>query len=314
MTVFSRTWCRRAWRQLRSLPSRCRYHAARAIHRPPGRGASRPQLITNKEEQAILGLRIRALPRKKYELRKEDLLLSGHGRKEFCGVLDRYLRDHSEGIPKIIHQIWLGPNKPPARWIDTWRKQYIDQHPDWTHMLWTEENLAEIDMLRPGSYFEEPTYNGKSDVVRYEVLYRHGGVYIDADSIWLETRSLSPLLERCPDTLFFLGQEPTTDYPASGVVAASRNHPALLLIINAQRENLKHSQETGAWITVGPLVLHVLENNHVPTTVFPSSFFYPEHWHGKTAIEITQELKDEYSASYMYQFGYTTNRLDRFEP
>ena len=38
-------------------------------------------------------------------------------------------------IPKIIHQIWLGPLPPPQRWLDSWR----DHHPDWDYHLWTNE-------------------------------------------------------------------------------------------------------------------------------------------------------------------------------
>ena len=31
-------------------------------------------------------------------------------------------------IPKIIHQIWLGPNKRPDIWMNTWKIDYIKQN------------------------------------------------------------------------------------------------------------------------------------------------------------------------------------------
>ena len=40
-------------------------------------------------------------------------------------------------IPKIIHQFWVGPKPPPMNLIQTWR----DAHPDWVHMLWTNDML-----------------------------------------------------------------------------------------------------------------------------------------------------------------------------
>ena len=50
-------------------------------------------------------------------------------------------------IPKIIHQIWLGPNKRPDIWMNSWKINYIKKHPDWTYKLWTEK---EINMLQVG--------------------------------------------------------------------------------------------------------------------------------------------------------------------
>jgi hypothetical protein len=39
-------------------------------------------------------------------------------------------------VPSTIHQIWIGPNKCPTEWIDTWRGDYCDRYPSWKHKLW----------------------------------------------------------------------------------------------------------------------------------------------------------------------------------
>ena len=39
----------------------------------------------------------------------------------------------------------------------------------------------------------ETTYNGKSDILRYLILYIHGGIYIDADSVWINEKSFNEL-------------------------------------------------------------------------------------------------------------------------
>jgi hypothetical protein len=36
-------------------------------------------------------------------------------------------------IPKIIHQIWVGPKKKPDIWIDTFKKDYINDNPEWDY-------------------------------------------------------------------------------------------------------------------------------------------------------------------------------------
>ena len=35
-----------------------------------------------------------------------------------------------EKIPKIIHQIWIGPKKRPDIWIKTWSEDYINKFKD----------------------------------------------------------------------------------------------------------------------------------------------------------------------------------------
>lgn len=58
---------------------------------------------------------------------------------------------------------------------ETWRAH----HPDWEFKLWTEKNMPP---LRNQRIFDlEPTYAGKSDIARIELLYNFGGVYIDTD-------------------------------------------------------------------------------------------------------------------------------------
>lgn len=274
--------------------------------------------ITQEEFDFIRTIDIHALPTEKYEKRKQDLLINDvEKKKQFFQILNKYLFEMSPEIPKIIHQTWIGPNKKPDHWINTWKDEYIKANPEWKHMMWTDAELDELDMFNKEIYKQETTYNGKSDVARYEILYKYGGIYIDADSIWLGSKSMDDLIRKSRNTCIFLGKEPTKDYAASGVVGASKGHPALLLIIKGIEKNFPFRlMGEQPWITCGPLILHTLENNKIPVVVFPKEYFYPEYWHGKRFTDISQELKDKYkSESYMYQYGYTTNRLNElFEP
>ena len=49
-----------------------------------------------------------------------------------------FLNDQNEEkIPKIIHQIWIGPKKLPSKyskWASTWKKL----NPTWIYKFWTE--------------------------------------------------------------------------------------------------------------------------------------------------------------------------------
>ena len=91
-------------------------------------------------------------------------------------------------IPKQLHQIWLGGPPPPAvlTWIETWRAH----HPDWEHTLWTDDNRPEL--VNEAQFERAPSWAMKADLLRYELLLRHGGVYVDAD--FECHRSIAPLV------------------------------------------------------------------------------------------------------------------------
>ncbi|EKX49938.1 hypothetical protein GUITHDRAFT_67557, partial [Guillardia theta CCMP2712] len=75
--------------------------------------------------------------------------------------------------------IWLGGNIPEQ--FLAWRNTWIDLHPEWQHILWTEEDVEELAMLNPEAYKNAPNLGAKSDLLRLEVVWRFGGLYIDID-------------------------------------------------------------------------------------------------------------------------------------
>jgi mannosyltransferase OCH1-like enzyme len=89
-----------------------------------------------------------------------------------------------ESIPNIIHQIWIGPKPAPKKLMDTWK----DKNPDFTYIFWNEE-----EFIKRGIVFEcqqkieeIEEINGKADIIRWELLYKYGGIFLDADSICIE--------------------------------------------------------------------------------------------------------------------------------
>jgi hypothetical protein len=82
-------------------------------------------------------------------------------------------------VPKIIHQIWVGPDPLPdefAAYVETWKRH----HPGWDHRLWTEESIP-TDLRRPEALDRIRHPAERADILRLELLWRHGGVYVDAD-------------------------------------------------------------------------------------------------------------------------------------
>jgi mannosyltransferase OCH1-like enzyme len=130
-------------------------------------------------------------------------------------------------IPRIIHQIWIGPDDRPKIWMDTYASDYMRRFPAWTYMLWTEEEIDAFGLENREFYEREPSYAVKSDIVRVELLCRYGGIYVDADSVWVNDKDYGDLIEQARDTGMFVGVEPDLGFGriyAGGVMGSVPGH------------------------------------------------------------------------------------------
>jgi GT2 family glycosyltransferase len=183
-------------------------------------------------------------------------------------------------IPKIIHQLWIGPKPRPSKFMATWK----DKHPDYEYIMWNEEELSKSDLLLEcvSRINEIEEINGKADIIRWEILYHYGGLFIDADSICIEP--FNYLIEQHKP---FCGYENETARPglvATGTMAFPKNHPLPRGAINYIKLNEVSRAKTGkmAWRTVGPeLLTKLLQTNlFSDVVVYPSYYFLPKHLTG----------------------------------
>jgi hypothetical protein len=217
-----------------------------------------------------------------------------------------YCRKNEQIIPRIIHQVWIGPNPPPWQWIDTFRRDFIKKHPHWKYQLWREEDINQLTLINRNLYDREEKLSGKVNILRYEILYQFGGIYIDADCEWINKKPLDELIDRTNFTGIFVGRE-DDHMAANSVIGASKNNPAMYYVIQLLRQTyeenrVRSNRET--WISSGPRFFSeaILDFG---ITIFPPHFFYPVSWHrDNRGIDVTQ-----FPDSYMMQYGYTTNKL-----
>lgn len=107
-------------------------------------------------------------------------------------------------IPPIIHQIWVGPKPLPSNFYEL-QQTWFENHPGWLYKLWTDADLSDFE-LENKKYFDESTnYAEKADILRYELLNRYGGVYVDVD-----VKCIKPFdrLHKAYD--FYCGMHPIT--------------------------------------------------------------------------------------------------------
>ena len=86
-------------------------------------------------------------------------------------------------IPKIIHQTWKS-NKVPGKWTPFVNKVQ-ELNPGWEYRLWTDAENDEFVRKEFPDFYE--IFCGfsraimRADVIRYLIMYKLGGVYLDLD-------------------------------------------------------------------------------------------------------------------------------------
>lgn len=187
-------------------------------------------------------------------------------------------------IPRIIHRIWLGKNPMPDDFV-AWGRSWERHHPDWEFRLWTDDNLPPLRNAKLLDTLQ--SFSGKSNVIRYEILARFGGVYVDTDFECL--RNLEPLLDEvdcftafCKDVPFENGRFPLAN---TAIIGCTPGHPFLQdLVANIEANVRSLPPDVDSPTQTGPIfftsVLHF--GCHHAVKVFPPELFYPyaidERW------------------------------------
>ena len=184
-------------------------------------------------------------------------------------------------IPKIIHQLWIGTKPAPITLMNTWK----DKNPDFEYIFWNEQEFINRKMHFncQNKIDEIEEINGKADILRWEILYKYGGVFIDADSICIE-----PIDDELMNKKSFAGWEQEELRPgliATGTMGFPIGHPLVRAAIQWIFKNEVSQQKSlmMAWQSVGPGLLTRMYNTGLfnDLHIFPSYTFLPIHLTGK---------------------------------
>ncbi len=83
-------------------------------------------------------------------------------------------------IPKVIHYCWFGNGEKPElvrRCMRSW-SQYC---PDYEIIEWNESNWDVNQYTYAKQAYEQKKFAFVSDVARLDIIYNHGGIYLDTD-------------------------------------------------------------------------------------------------------------------------------------
>jgi len=186
-------------------------------------------------------------------------------------------------IPKIIHHVWIGPRQIPEKY-----KEYINKwkviYPDYNFIFWDNELVESTCIITDDIkkyYYCDCNIALKADLLRFKILEKLGGIYVDVDT--------EPL-KRMPDEIlnynFFSGYQPNNEI-AIGIMGSKSQESLVSFYINSVIENIKNFTYDGKisneiWKISGPefFTQYLTPYLNNPTyKFFETKYFYPYAWY-----------------------------------
>ncbi|MEX0594917.1 MAG: glycosyltransferase [Candidatus Paceibacterota bacterium] len=194
-------------------------------------------------------------------------------------------------IPKKIHQIWVGPNPLPIRSVG-----YIEKikslHPEYEYRLWTNVDVTPENFVNYEYILQANNFAQKADIMRYEILCKHGGIYLDIDFEIL--KNLTPLLTH--DLVSCNETEDHSLYISNAFIASTIGNPNIQRCVeNISTVTLNTKDinfQTGPFYFRKCLILDETVNILKTIVMYPSrtrrqpkkyspTTYGTHHWHGR---------------------------------
>lgn len=180
-------------------------------------------------------------------------------------------------IPKQIHQIWIGDKQVPEKWLNTWNKSKMSRR------LWREKDIDDFGLVNRDKYdyfLKIKDFAGAADIARVEILFKLGGVYLDADSVCLNPFDDETFMN---DSFFSVIEFDRR--VANGTIGCEANHP----IMKMYQERITEATviEPPCFTIGGTLLTTCIDEfGRDKVTILPSYTFYPK-WKHRGSIKGT---------------------------
>lgn len=194
-------------------------------------------------------------------------------------------------VPKIIHQIWIGP-KPLPPTLEKFTKTWINNHPSWEYKFWGNKEVETLNF--PEKHLLEKCANLgiKSDILRYVILYKFGGLYVDTDMECL--RPFDDLI-KLRDKEGFVA--PVREYINNGMIASIPNSKFMEWTLKKIQFKPIINELEDTLTTTGPRYLNHIIHTYVKERV---KILISEYFHSPVIL-------DKVHAEKAYSLHYYTN-------
>jgi len=201
-------------------------------------------------------------------------------------------------VQRTIHQLWIGSPLPDhlRALTDTWR----EHHPHWHYRLWTETDIAGLNMPYRDLYDQaeqivpaDAVWQFRSDLARFVILRDHGGLWADTD-----TRAQRPVDDLLTAPMV-IGWEIQDRWIGTSTIYAEAGHPALDEVIE-RIDTLTRQAKPGTRPNrlTGPKAISDLLRHRRDVRILPERLWYPVRWDDPLAAD---EHQDGAYVSHLWQ-------------
>lgn len=238
------------------------------------------------------------------------LCIYNFGQSGNQGVIKKSI---SPMIPKVIHYMWLGNKELPDELkscLDSWKKYC----PEYQIICWNENNydIEKNEYMRQA--YQKKAFGFIPDYARLDILYHHGGIYLDTDVELL--RSLDELLYQKS----FCGVEKWQIINFGGCSGAVKGDPMIKKFLDAReslmyinRDGTENQNTCGFYDTAVALkngYRFTGKNQEVSgMTIYSSDYFHPyDYMSGRTAITADTFSIHHFSGGWLSEKQKAANR------
>lgn len=219
-------------------------------------------------------------------------------------------------IPKVIHYIWLGGKPLPKiaeKCIESWKKFC----PDYEIKRWDETNLDLNKYQFVVDAIEAKKFAFASDVLRTEILYNYGGIYLDID-----VELIKPIDNLIADVDCLMGFETSNLLNPGLLIASKPNNPDLKNILETYK-TLKFDANNLINITVCEIYTKYyeqfgLKRENSTQQIANTKFYAAEYFSPIDVITNKKKITKNTHSIHWYQASWYTpkqkflNRIKKF--
>jgi len=175
-------------------------------------------------------------------------------------------------IPKKIHLIWLGGERP--RKFDILLEIIKEKNKSFEIIEWHDNNIN-FELINKKLFYETENLGAKSDILRFEILFKYGGIYMDYD--FFQVKSFDDLLN-CD---FFAGTDSNNPNEVwNSILGSTPNNLICEKFLNGIINNspIPKNEINRVMFETGPYYLtNLIQNNEwdYNIQILKGDYFYP---------------------------------------
>lgn len=184
---------------------------------------------------------------------------------------------------RTIHRLWIGPTPLPLAY-EEYGQRWADLNPGWAVRMWTEQDVEDMGLANQRIWDHIKERGGVSsiahsyaaaratqmaDVAGYEIVHRHGGVYVNCDM-----EPLRPLSDLPADSEDAWACLEIAHWLNNGALGGPAGHPFWKLVIDELPRRWDRMPGEAMHLVTGPhLLTEVAYRENSGITILPRHLF-----------------------------------------